>query len=177
MKRLLSIITFVSVALFGSLAMAEGVDDLPVEVVAPENWTIDHSEQGGGRVIAYVDQSNDNRIEILSRTVTRAEHATALFDEFNKQLGNSNGFIAREKDDDKTFDLAPGQMRKGKWAEYEFTSTADVPISIVTFAFSAQKAGQTTAIILVGYFAKENADAGKDVFKSMIGKMVDKSAE
>ena len=173
MKRLLSILAFVSVALFGTLAMAQVPDDFPVELVQPEGWTVDHSDQADGRVIAYVDQSNDNRIEILSRQVVRDEHATALFDEFNKQLGGSGGFKVRTAPQEKTVELAPGQSRKGTWAEYEFTSTADVPIYIVTFAYTVSK----RAIILVGYFAKENYDAGLGVFNTTIDKMVDKAAE
>ncbi len=173
MKRFLSILAFVSVALFGTLAMADVPEDFPVELSQPEGWNIDHSDQADGRVIAYVDPTNDNRIEILYRSVVRDSHASALFDEFNKQLSSSSGFKVRIESKDESIELVPGQSRTGKWSEYEFTSTADVPIYIVTFSyFLANK-----AIILVGYFAKENYDSGKNVFKSMIGKMVDKAAE
>ncbi len=173
MKRFLSILAFASVALFGTLAMAQAPDNFPVELSQPDNWTIDKSDQADGRVIAYVDPTNDNRIEILSRAVVRDTHATALFTEFDKQLTN-NSFNPRSAAHEETYDLVtPGQTRKGLWAEYEFKSSVEVPITIVTFAFTVQ----STAIILVGYFATENRTAGVEVFKAMISKMVDKAAD
>ncbi len=173
MKRFLSILAFASVALFGTLAMAQVPNNFPVELSQPENWNIDQSDQADGRVIAYVDPSNDNRIEVLHRNVARDTHAAALFSEFDKQLV-STSFNVRVAPREETYELvSPGQSRKGTWAEYEFKSSVEVPITIVTYAFTVQ----SSAIILVGYFATENRTAGVEVFKTMISKMVDKAAE
>ena len=178
MKKILSVLIFASAALWGTLAMAQVPASFPVELVQPDNWTVDQSDKTENRIIAYVDPANDNRIEVLARNVVRDTHATQLFEEFDKQLVSSS-FRQNRAPSEKSIPLTvSNQERKGQWAEYEFkSSSTEVPITVVTFAFTAQGKAETKAIILVGYFATDNKDAGLSAFNAMISKMADKAAE
>ena len=163
-------------ALFGTfgvstLASAQSPSSVPVILSQPKDWKVDMSDTSDRRIIAYVDPTNDNRIEILARNIVRDAHADTLFEAFHNQLTLSN-FSIVDPSRERSFDLSNAQRRTGKWAEYSF-GASEVPINIVTFSFTVQN----TAFIIVGYFAAANRAVGIDALEAMIRNMLDKPEE
>jgi|GEM_PF-4489748 len=145
--------------------MAETV--LPVTIAAPADWKPQNDAIGEGLLAAFVDPKTENRIELLSKQIIREEHAAALFEAFSNQLVSS-GFIVTAQGTEKSFDLTDGTIRKGTWTEYTYI-TSDIPISIVTFIFTAQ----SHAIIVVGYFSRAERERGIETLQTLIQNMAD----
>ena len=169
MKRVALILLPLALIIFATPAFAQETankNGVTVAIVQPQGWKT-ATEKDERRIASFIESRTENRIDILSKLVIREEHAPALFEAFADQI-IENGFTMVTPGFEKSFNLSDGRKRNGEWSEYNYT-TSNIPISIVTFTFTAQN----MAYIVVGYFSRAERESGIEKITELIQNTVD----
>lgn len=167
MKRIVTALSF-AFCIMSAPALAQA-EPLPIEIVKPNHWNAETPSDNSELAAQWSDPKTESRIEVYSVRIARDQHLNSLRQAFEEQLAKSN-FNRTAAPEERTIPLVNATKRTGTWTEYEFVG-ADIPISVVSFVFSASG----TAIFVVGYFARPNRTEGLEAFEYAISQMIEKS--
>jgi hypothetical protein len=183
MKKILASLALTALTTLGCLtipndAFAQDTETLKpnVNLTAPDGWDNKNDETKNNLIAVYVDPKSEHRIEVMARRNTSPKHAKVLFEAFHTELKKT--FTPQKDETEQSYQLKDGSTRKGQYITYE-TRDADVPISVITYAFVTDKEDtenhniDNIAYIVVGYFANAKREEGQKVFESFIQSMTD----
>lgn len=164
MKRLLSILSF---ALCFLPAVAFAAPDININITPPAKWESVTTETNETRIAVFIDNSNENRIEIHSKEFAKDSHANTFFNSLNTNL-TQNNFQSPGDIKDKEIKLSNGKKRSGKTASYTYDLT-ETPISVTTFMFTVD----AVAYVVTLYYSPQNKESAEKAFDEILKNMTE----
>ena len=183
---LISILTTFCLCSMGLSASAQPIPiptlaDLPVETLALENpsdiaSTLVFSEKTNKKTItSLTDTETESRYEIYAYRLDNISYAPLLFDKFKHGLEDTNKFESSPSEE-LEFTLRDGSIRTVTQHIYYSFADKDDSKTIITVEEIAFTSG-SMAIVIIGYYSKEEKETGHKLMMDILATMLDKPAD